>query len=367
MVQLNKVVLIDKDDPSVGVDLTTVGAVNALNTVIRNSSGVIIDNFEQYPDGEVIESAKKGNLALGTDGSNYQIIAVNSEGKPKVYTQDIAICVCSSSALLGAGISFLSTAANSDKGLNPFEKSKITGAAYSDVDGTIYIKQTVISTDYIIKTISVIGGSVKTFVVENVTGRIVIEYLNGATAQTTFRFEVWAQPSGVGFDVEDGKGLIDIADKSTRDMGKIDIAGFDIALPSGTNTIGSVNVTGALPTGANNIGDVDVLTLPSLPAGVNTIGKIEGVPITIILNGQKAVATAGTDEALASSTTSKWVIVKAFYSNTGYIYVGASGVTSANGYVLEAGEAIGLDIDNLNKVYINSSVSGEKVSYIGGN
>jgi len=35
---------------------------------------------------------------------------------------------------------------------------------------------------------------------------------------------------------------IDITDRAARDMGKIDIAGFDVSLPAGTNNIGDVDV-----------------------------------------------------------------------------------------------------------------------------
>jgi hypothetical protein len=35
--------------------------------------------------------------------------------------------------------------------------------------------------------------------------------------------------------------LVDVSDRANRDLGKVDIAGFDVALPTGTNTIGKVN------------------------------------------------------------------------------------------------------------------------------
>jgi len=87
----------------------------------------------------------------------------------------------------------------------------------------------------------------------------------------------------------------------------------------------------------------------------------------VVLNGQKNVTTTATSVALATSTSCKWVIVKAKSTNTGNIYVGNSTVNSANGYILTAGEPIGLDINNLITVYIDSSVNGEGVSFIGGN
>ncbi|MDO8885770.1 hypothetical protein, partial [Candidatus Oleimmundimicrobium sp.] len=39
---------------------------------------------EQYPDAEAVGVAKKGNLVLGTDGTNYQVIKVDADGNIQV-------------------------------------------------------------------------------------------------------------------------------------------------------------------------------------------------------------------------------------------------------------------------------------------
>ena len=83
-----------------------------------------------------------------------------------------------------------------------------------------------------------------------------------------------------------------------------------------------------------------------------------------IYNGSKDVTTAGTAVALGSSTTIKSVVVKAKCSNAGTIYIGDASVSSSNGMELQAGDAIGIDIDDLSTVYIDSSVSGEGVDYL---
>lgn len=84
-------------------------------------------------------------------------------------------------------------------------------------------------------------------------------------------------------------------------------------------------------------------------------------------NGKKTVTTAGTRVTLASSQAVKSVTIKALATNTGLIYVGDSSVSSSNGYQLSAGESISIDIANLNTVNLDSSVSGESVTYIGVN
>lgn len=84
-----------------------------------------------------------------------------------------------------------------------------------------------------------------------------------------------------------------------------------------------------------------------------------------VYNGQKAVTTAGTAEALGSSTTlTAGVTVKALAANTNNVYVGDSSVDSSNGYVLDAGESVFIEVDDLAKVFIDVDTNGEGVSYI---
>ena len=96
----------------------------------------------------------------------------------------------------------------------------------------------------------------------------------------------------------------------------------------------------------------------------STVISVNLLPGTIVGNGVTTVTTAGTRVALSSSTSIASVTVKASATNTGYIYVGSSSVSSSNGFQLSARDAVSIDIDNLSKVYIDSSVNGEGVSYI---
>lgn len=79
-------------------------------------------------------------------------------------------------------------------------------------------------------------------------------------------------------------------------------------------------------------------------------------------SGQQLVDTAGTQEQLPD-VTCKSVTIKANIANTGNIYVGGSAVDSATGFVLGAGETMSLDIDNLNRLYIDSAQNNEGISY----
>lgn len=118
-----------------------------------------------------------------------------------------------------------------------------------------------------------------------------------------------------------------------------------------------------------------------LPAALAAGGgmKIEGVaggePVgvgvstvtlpTAIYNGVKTVTTATTRVALATTQALKsGVQIKAYLGNTGIIYVGNATVAAANGYRLNAGESVFLEIADLATVYLDASVSGEGVSYV---
>lgn len=84
---------------------------------------------------------------------------------------------------------------------------------------------------------------------------------------------------------------------------------------------------------------------------------------TTLHNGQATVTTAGTRVHLPTVTT-KSITVKAKLDNIGNIFVGDSTVSSSTGFELGAGDTISFDIDNLNDVYIDSSISGDGISYI---
>jgi len=92
-------------------------------------------------------------------------------------------------------------------------------------------------------------------------------------------------------------------------------------------------------------------------------------PVTIyppdtIGNGAKTVTTAGTAEQLTTtSTVCKWVTIMAKGANTGNIFVGGASVSSTSGISLVPLQTIELEIDDLSKVYIDSSVNSEGVQY----
>lgn len=104
----------------------------------------------------------------------------------------------------------------------------------------------------------------------------------------------------------------------------------------------------------------------TLGAGTNAIGRV-GHDITGNGHGVTTVTTAGTDVALAGSTTCKRVVIQAQTDNTNPVAVGATGVdatiATGTGILLFPGDVYELEIDNLADIFIDSITNGEGVRY----
>jgi len=92
--------------------------------------------------------------------------------------------------------------------------------------------------------------------------------------------------------------------------------------------------------------------------------------ITTIKDGRKVVTTAGTRVALVSSSTpAKYVILQAETDNAGVIAWGGvtvvATVLTRQGQALLAGDSSPwIPIDDLLDIYLDSTVSGDGVTYI---
>ena len=67
---------------------------------------------------------------------------------------------------------------------------------------------------------------------------------------------------------------------------------------------------------------------------------------------------------LGPSAACKEVVIQASASNTGIVYVGATGVTTTTGIALNAGDAFSFNIDNIDNVYVIASANNQAVSYV---
>lgn len=109
----------------------------------------------------------------------------------------------------------------------------------------------------------------------------------------------------------------------------------------------------------------DATAMTNEIATETTLGDIKtniATPTTLT-GGTKTVTTAGVAESLGASTTIKSVYIRATSTNTGNIYVGGSGVSSANGIALAANDSVEINIANLATVYIDSDVNGEGAGF----
>ena len=94
----------------------------------------------------------------------------------------------------------------------------------------------------------------------------------------------------------------------------------------------------------------------------NTVTTTEAPP-TSVTHAAVTVTTAGTRVQFGSNAC-KAIVIKANASNSGTIYVGNSGVTSANGFPLAAGDTLSLDISNTNVIYIDASANAQSVNWM---
>ena len=97
---------------------------------------------------------------------------------------------------------------------------------------------------------------------------------------------------------------------------------------------------------------------------MDVTSTVQPVGYSTIAHGQNDTVSNSTAEVLTSSQACKHVDLMAAIANTGIIYVGASGVTAATGIALYAGDVYSVDIDDLNDVYVLSSVDGENIQYV---
>lgn len=98
---------------------------------------------------------------------------------------------------------------------------------------------------------------------------------------------------------------------------------------------------------------------------VSSTNPLEYIPTTPT-DGRQVVTTAGT-RVNFSNVPCRRVDITGLSTNTGIVVIGAdtciAAVGTRRGTPLVANQAYSIEIDNLNKLYIDSTVNGEGVSY----
>ena len=108
--------------------------------------------------------------------------------------------------------------------------------------------------------------------------------------------------------------------------------------------------------------------LVSQVSGANWSVSVDRLAITTVSDGIRTT-TAGTAVALlASATTCKKITITALPNNTDLVVIGGTTVVASSdgrrGVPLFSGSSLTLEIDDVNKVFIDSIVTGEGVSFI---
>lgn len=88
-------------------------------------------------------------------------------------------------------------------------------------------------------------------------------------------------------------------------------------------------------------------------------------PPDSIGDGSKTVTTAGTRvQLIVTATPCKKVLITALGANSGNIWVGGSTVANGRGKQLVPLQDIEIWIDDLSKIYIDATSSGDGVAYV---
>lgn len=159
---------------------------------------------------------------------------------------------------------------------------------------------------------------------------------------------------------------------------QVAVQGASVSDPD-TTALANVKVGGTLPNAALN-GDCALVVTPrDLPpnaaqetGGVlaNLLARIsETITVSTIsqnpagiLNNQVVAPTVPTP--LGSGTMVNGVVVKALVGNSGTIYIGGPGLSSGNGFPLEAGATASMGIPNLSDLLILGN-GVDKLAYLG--
>jgi hypothetical protein len=154
---------------------------------------------------------------------------------------------------------------------------------------------------------------------------------------------------------------------TTDDLLAVFVAGGSVSVSAGDIEIGAVELKNATTddrasiTAANTARTTGTLVLAT--QGIDAAGNVNSTAApTALYAGSKTSTTPATPVVLAATQAiKKGVIVQALSTNTGTLKVGNA---SAVPIWLSAGGAVSLEIDDIGKVYIDVTVSGEGCTYL---
>jgi len=99
---------------------------------------------------------------------------------------------------------------------------------------------------------------------------------------------------------------------------------------------------------------------------VKISGEIVDIKVpTSLVGGGIFVVGAQSGGVILTSGACVSVTIKAMSANSGNIHLKGTALQSGEGFVLEPGEAVNLDVDNFGRVRLLAEISGDRVTYIG--
>lgn len=106
-----------------------------------------------------------------------------------------------------------------------------------------------------------------------------------------------------------------------------------------------------------------VTTLPALVTGTANIGNVGTVLEAAPLVGQTTSNTSAVQLSGSSSPATNGIIVQAMSTNALSVFIGPSGVTSSNGFELQAGQASSFTTTNITGLYVIGGNNTDKVCW----
>jgi len=255
----NAVVLVDYTNPTYRAVIDSSGALK-----VTGAGG-----GEQYADGTADTGVEKGNVALGSDGSNFYYLLTNNLGRLQVdviggggtsgqLVQDAeAVNVGDVGRILAGsdGSNYRHVAVDSAGQLqiDVVSSALPTGAATEATLGTLLTEATFAAEDFATQTtlatlLTEATFSAVDFATQTTLAALLTELQLKADLTET-------QP-------------VDVIDRAARDLGKVDIAAFDVSLPAGDN----------------NIGNVDIVTDPPLLHSTDSVRVGDGTNLVNVLD-----------------------------------------------------------------------------------
>lgn len=97
---------------------------------------------------------------------------------------------------------------------------------------------------------------------------------------------------------------------------------------------------------------------------VNTTGSVGTSLVTSPNVGQTTSnSTAQRLNGGSSIAATNGILVQGIAANTNNVYIGGSGVTSANGYELQPGQAVPFTVDDIADLYVIGGTGSDKVCW----